>query len=106
LKIALCFDAGIGSGEADLRRCIELASRPVFLQQWKDCKHLVIDEVSMIDGLMFDKLEAVARFLCTYSPIASIRMCSCWSAFCMRGMLSFVPYIIFSLCVSTEELRK
>lgn len=58
-------DPGIGSGEADLSRCIELASRPVFLQQWKACKHLVIDEVSMIDGLMFDKLEAVARSVWT-----------------------------------------
>lgn len=64
-ELPLVFNPGIGSGEADLSRCIELASRPVFLQQWKNCKHLVIDEVSMIDGLMFDKLEAVARFAWT-----------------------------------------
>jgi ATP-dependent DNA helicase PIF1 len=30
-------------------------------QQWKKCKHLIIDEVSMVDGNYFKKLEAVAK---------------------------------------------
>ncbi len=53
--------AGIGSGRAPLEQCVELASRPTFLQQWKKCKHLIVDEISMVDGDFFDKLEMVAR---------------------------------------------
>uniref|UniRef100_A0A1A9WKT2 ATP-dependent DNA helicase PIF1 n=1 Tax=Glossina brevipalpis TaxID=37001 RepID=A0A1A9WKT2_9MUSC len=53
--------AGIGSGEASLQRCYELASRPVSAQAWRKCKRLIIDEISMVDGEFFDKMEAVAR---------------------------------------------
>ena len=52
---------GIGSGSAPLSQCVELASRPGRAQQWRRCKHLVIDEISMVDSTYFDKLEAVAR---------------------------------------------
>ncbi len=55
------FQPGIGSGRASLEQCVELASRPLVAQQWRKCKHLIIDEVSMVDGDLFDKLEAVAR---------------------------------------------
>uniref|UniRef100_A0A1B0B7Q8 ATP-dependent DNA helicase PIF1 n=1 Tax=Glossina palpalis gambiensis TaxID=67801 RepID=A0A1B0B7Q8_9MUSC len=53
--------AGIGSGEASLQRCYELASRPSSAQAWRKCKRLIIDEISMVDGEFFDKIEAVAR---------------------------------------------
>lgn len=53
--------AGIGSGSAALKQCIELASRPVIAAQWRKCSHLIIDEISMVDGEFLDKLEAVAR---------------------------------------------
>ncbi|CAH1243951.1 PIF1 [Branchiostoma lanceolatum] len=53
--------AGIGSGTAPIQQCYELASRPGVRKQWKQCRHLIVDEVSMIDGDFFDKLEAVAR---------------------------------------------
>ncbi|XP_069699947.1 ATP-dependent DNA helicase PIF1 [Periplaneta americana] len=53
--------AGIGSGKASLERCIELASRPLVQQSWRRCRHLIIDEISMVDGLFFEKLEHVAR---------------------------------------------
>ena len=33
----------------------------IAMKQWKACKHLVIDEISMIDGDFFDCLEAVGR---------------------------------------------
>ncbi|KAL3870105.1 hypothetical protein ACJMK2_042718 [Sinanodonta woodiana] len=55
--------AGIGSGRAPLEQCIELASRPQVTQQWKRCHHLIIDEISMVDGDFFDKLENVARVI-------------------------------------------
>ncbi|KAK1790047.1 hypothetical protein P4O66_002361 [Electrophorus voltai] len=53
--------AGIGSGSAPLEQCLELAQRPGVRQHWTICKHLIIDEVSMVDGQFFDKLEAIAR---------------------------------------------
>ena len=53
--------AGIGSGKADLSSCIELANRSVVAAQWKRCRHLIIDEISMVSGEYFAKLEAVAR---------------------------------------------
>lgn len=52
---------GIGSGSAPLEQCIQLAQRPGVLQHWTSCRHLIIDEVSMVDAHFFDKLEAVAR---------------------------------------------
>ncbi|XP_066048720.1 ATP-dependent DNA helicase PIF1 [Chamaea fasciata] len=53
--------AGIGSGQAPLEQCIQLAERPGVRQHWLACQHLIIDEISMVDGKFFDKLEAVAR---------------------------------------------
>ncbi|XP_003220289.2 ATP-dependent DNA helicase PIF1 [Anolis carolinensis] len=53
--------AGIGSGKAPLSQCIELAQRPGVRQQWLNCRRLIIDEISMVEGDFFDKLEAVAR---------------------------------------------
>lgn len=52
---------GIGSGSAPLAQCVEQALRPGRAQQWRRCKHLIIDEISMVDYTYFDKLEAVAR---------------------------------------------
>ncbi|XP_056912691.1 ATP-dependent DNA helicase PIF1 [Takifugu flavidus] len=53
--------AGIGSGSAPVEQCIELAQRPGVLQHWTSCRHLIIDEISMVEAQFFDKLEAVAR---------------------------------------------
>lgn len=46
--------AGIGSGEATLSRCYDLASRPASTQIWRRCKILIIDEISMVDGEFFE----------------------------------------------------
>jgi hypothetical protein len=53
--------SGIGSGSAPLEQCIELAQRPGVLQHWTSCRHLIIDEISMVEAQFFDKLEAIAR---------------------------------------------
>lgn len=55
--------AGIGSGESGLNRCLELASRAVSASNWRKCKRLIIDEISMVDGLFFEKIEAIARHI-------------------------------------------
>ncbi|XP_077295412.1 pif1 DNA helicase [Arctopsyche grandis] len=53
--------AGIGAGEATIERCVQMASKSAVAQKWKRCKHLIIDEISMVDGKYFEKIEEVAR---------------------------------------------
>ena len=53
--------AGIGSGAAEISTCVQLAQRKTVSAQWRKCKHLIIDEVSMVEGNYFKKLEHVAR---------------------------------------------
>uniref|UniRef100_A0A336MPL2 ATP-dependent DNA helicase PIF1 n=2 Tax=Culicoides sonorensis TaxID=179676 RepID=A0A336MPL2_CULSO len=55
--------AGIGSGEGGLQRCYDLASRGSTATAWRKCKRLIIDEISMVDGEYFEKIEAVARYI-------------------------------------------
>lgn len=46
--------ADIGGGDAPLERCYQLASRSASAQKWRKCKHLIIDEISMVDGKYFE----------------------------------------------------
>ncbi|XP_054623300.1 ATP-dependent DNA helicase PIF1 [Dunckerocampus dactyliophorus] len=70
--------AGIGSGSAPLEQCIELAQRPGVLQHWTSCRHLVIDEISMVDATFFDKLESVARSVRrSTEPFGGIQLIIC-----------------------------
>lgn len=55
--------AGIGGGDASLIRCYDLASRQSAASAWRKCKRLIIDEISMVDGEYFEKIEAVARYI-------------------------------------------
>ncbi|XP_061192610.1 ATP-dependent DNA helicase PIF1-like [Saccostrea echinata] len=70
--------AGIGSGSALLEQCVQLASRPQIAQQWRKCHHLVIDEISMVDGSLFDKLETIARVVRKNdNPFGGIQLIIC-----------------------------
>ncbi|KAM3605101.1 uncharacterized protein V6R79_020754 [Siganus canaliculatus] len=70
--------AGIGSGSAPLEQCIELAQRPGVLQHWTSCRHLIIDEVSMVEAQFFDKLESVARSVRrSTEPFGGIQLIMC-----------------------------
>ncbi|KAK5859744.1 hypothetical protein PBY51_021275 [Eleginops maclovinus] len=70
--------AGIGSGSAPLVQCIELAQRPGVLQHWTTCRHLIIDEVSMVEAQFFDKLESVARSVRrSTAPFGGIQLIIC-----------------------------
>ena len=53
--------AGVGTGAGTLERCVAMASREPHLSSWRRCRCLVIDEVSMVDAELFEKLEGVAR---------------------------------------------
>lgn len=46
--------AGIGIAEGTLDHCYKLASRPSVAQNWRKCKHLIIDEISMISAEYFE----------------------------------------------------
>lgn len=70
--------AGVGNGDANINRCIELAQRPQVLQIWRRCKHLIIDEISMIDGKFFEKIEKVARTVRnSEKPFGGIQLILC-----------------------------
>nr|XP_023671563.1 ATP-dependent DNA helicase PIF1 [Paramormyrops kingsleyae] len=70
--------AGIGCGSAPLERCLELARRPGVLQQWTSCRHLIIDEISMVEAQFFDKLEAIARSIRrSTQPFGGIQLVVC-----------------------------
>ncbi|XP_014665811.1 PREDICTED: ATP-dependent DNA helicase PIF1-like [Priapulus caudatus] len=70
--------AGIGTGSAALEQCFELAQRPGVIKQWRKCNHLIIDEVSMVDGDYFEKLEKVARVAKKNSqPFGGIQLILC-----------------------------
>ncbi|XP_020375077.1 ATP-dependent DNA helicase PIF1 [Rhincodon typus] len=70
--------AGIGSGKAPLQQCVELAQRSGIIRHWQNCRHLIIDEISMVEGEFFDKLEAVARIVrkCD-EPFGGIQLIVC-----------------------------
>lgn len=54
--------AGIGLGKEDADKLVRKIRRNrKCLRRWKSVKVLVVDELSMVDGELFDKLEYVAR---------------------------------------------
>lgn len=70
--------AGIGTGCMSLQQCITLASRDHKAVNWRKCKTLIIDEISMVDADYFDKLEAVARAVRRSSkPFGGIQLVLC-----------------------------
>lgn len=54
--------AGIGLGKGDSKSLIKMVrkNRKV-MRRWKETKVLIIDEISMIDGRLFDHLDVIAR---------------------------------------------
>ena len=56
--------AGIGLGKEGAEELIKKVKRnPKAKARWMRTKVLVIDEISMVDGVLFDKLEQIARAL-------------------------------------------
>jgi ATP-dependent DNA helicase PIF1 len=54
--------AGIGLGTEPADRLFATINRNERARaRWRECKVLVVDEVSMLDGGMFDKLDYLAR---------------------------------------------
>lgn len=59
--------AGIGLGQEDAKRLAgKFLGQPKFesvVERWRKVQTLIIDEISMIDGILFDKLEYIARMV-------------------------------------------
>ncbi|XP_076241392.1 pif1 DNA helicase [Calliopsis andreniformis] len=73
--------AGIGLGTANLDRCYQMAVRNS-AGLWRRTKHLIIDEISMVDGDYFDKIEAVARYVRKNErPFGGIQLILCGDFF-------------------------
>ena len=41
----------------------KIASSKEKMNNWKKCQHLIVDEISMIDSVLFDTLDFVARLV-------------------------------------------
>ncbi len=68
--------AGVGLAE---KSATELANRvlatEILRARWTDCRRLIIDEISMIDKDLFDKLEFIARTVrCDDRPFGGIQV--------------------------------
>ncbi|CAG8748853.1 22713_t:CDS:2, partial [Cetraspora pellucida] len=58
----LHYFAGIGLGQGTTQELIKkVRDNRSARQRWTDCNVLIIDEVSMLDGELFDTLEGIAR---------------------------------------------
>ncbi|XP_011499920.1 PREDICTED: ATP-dependent DNA helicase PIF1 [Ceratosolen solmsi marchali] len=74
--------AGIGLGMGTMERCKQIVSKSVAGTNWRKIKHLIIDEISMVDGDYFDKIEAVARFVRnSEKPFGGIQLILCGDFF-------------------------
>ena len=57
-------------------------SQKATFKQWKVCKHLIIDEISMIDAELFDCIESLARILReNKKPFGGIQVIVCGDFF-------------------------
>ncbi|RCK62778.1 ATP-dependent DNA helicase RRM3 [Candida viswanathii] len=55
---------GIGLGTQSAEALAKkIQKSPVLLRRWATCRLLIVDEVSMIDGYLFDKIEHLARIV-------------------------------------------
>ena len=55
--------SGVGNGMQPVEvLCSKVDVRPEIQDNWRDCQVLIIDEVSMLDSYLFDKIEHVARY--------------------------------------------
>lgn len=56
--------SGIGLGKENVEVLIaKIVNARKSRRRWQDTKVLIIDEISMVDGSLFDKLEKIARMI-------------------------------------------
>lgn len=56
----------------------KLSSNKATVQRWKKCHHLIVDEISMVPGDYFSKLEKIARIVKKNNrPFGGIQLILC-----------------------------
>ncbi|XP_066257845.1 ATP-dependent DNA helicase PIF1 [Euwallacea similis] len=84
--------AGIGGGDATIEQSIKLASKPPTVTIWRKCKHLIIDEISMVDGSYFEKIEEVSRKIRRNDkPFGGIQLILCGDFFQLPPVTKPMP---------------
>lgn len=71
--------AGLGISDATLTHTLrKVRQNEGAVERWQNCKVLIIDEISMLDGQLFDTLEYIARVVrnCDY-PFGGIQVVCC-----------------------------
>jgi ATP-dependent DNA helicase PIF1 len=71
--------AGVGFGNEPLPDMIAKVERSTHAKKrWKQCRTLILDEISMMDGMFFEKLAAVgARVRHDPRPFGGIQLVLC-----------------------------
>lgn len=94
--------AGIGTGDASVEHCIQLASKPNVRAVWRRCRHLIIDEISMVHADYFDKIEQVARVVRNCNqPFGGIQLILCGDFFQLPPVSNNVKF-----CFQSEQWDK
>ncbi|KAK8821276.1 hypothetical protein WA538_005903 [Blastocystis sp. DL] len=75
--------AGMGLGRGDVNRILrEIRQKEAAVDRWQTCEVLVIDEISMLDGALFDTLEYIARVIRNNDhPFGGIQVVLCGDFF-------------------------
>lgn len=67
--------AGVGIAPLDVKQLISKVKQSMALKNWKECDYLIIDEVSMLGGSLFQKLDTIAKNIRNNTlPFGGIRL--------------------------------
>lgn len=71
--------AGLGIADSSLSRIIrKIRQNEAAVERWMSCEVLIIDEISMLDGQLFDTLEYAARVIRNRDyPFGGIQVICC-----------------------------
>ena len=74
--------AGLGITNMDVNQTLrKVRQNEAAVERWKACQVLIIDEISMLDGRLFDMLEYVGRTVRNDStPFGGIQIVACGGA--------------------------
>ena len=91
---------GLGTNTAKILSSIVLKN-PKAKDRWDSCKVLIIDEVSMLDGILFDKLEQIARIIKrNEKPFGGLQIILC------GDFLQLPPVKAELMCFESETFKK
>ena len=104
--------AGVGDGKAEVDRLVQsVLGNEGATQRWRNTKVLVIDEISMLDGDFFSKLDQLAKAVrCNGQPFGGLQLLLCGDFFQLPPVGSTFSFAFDSpaweqIGVRTIELR-